>query len=46
MGSCPLLEFCKCDEVAICLFCKILTIIFVAVISAIAGYMIGKRKKK
>jgi hypothetical protein len=42
----PLLELCKCSEAQICLFCQIFTIIAIAVLSGIIGYLIGKKKGK
>jgi len=42
--NCPLLELCKCNLTQICLFCKILTVICIAVISGLIGYFIGKKK--
>jgi len=44
MNTCPLLELCKCSGTQICLFCKILTILGVALVAGIVGYFIGKRK--
>ena len=44
MTSCPLLEFCKCDGATICLVCKILAVIVVAILSGILGYSVGKRR--
>ena len=43
--SCPLSELCKCNGTQICLFCKILTILCVAVVSGVIGYFIGRKKK-
>jgi hypothetical protein len=42
----PLLDLCKCSEGQICFTCQILTIIFIAVLSGIFGYFIGKGKGK
>ena len=42
----PLLDLCKCSGGQICLFCQILTIIVIAVLSGIIGYLIGKKKGK
>lgn len=38
-------EMCACDQNQICPFCKILTVVCVAVIAGVAGYFLGKRKK-
>ena len=45
METCPLLELCKCVGPEICLFCKILTVICIAVVSGVIGYFIGKKKR-
>ena len=45
MNFCLLPELCKCDASQVCLFCKILVLVFVALISAVIGYLIGKRRK-
>jgi hypothetical protein len=42
----PLLELCKCSEGQICLFCQILIVIVIAVLSGFIGYLIGKKKGK
>ena len=42
----PLLDLCKCSEGQICLFCQILIVVSIAVLSGIVGYFIGKRKGK
>jgi len=44
MQSCSLLQLCKCDGTTICLFCKVLVIVGVAIVSGIIGYFIGKKK--
>lgn len=41
-----LLELCKCSGTQICLFCKILTVICIAIVSGVIGYFIGKKKKR
>jgi len=46
MNTCPLLELCKCDGNQICLFCTVLTVIFVAFAGGVVGYFIGKRKRE
>lgn len=45
MNSCSLLELCKCSGPHTCLFCKILTLFAIAIISGIAGYLAGKKKR-
>ena len=48
MESCPvvnsLLELCKCDNTHVCIFCKILIGVVIAVVAGVVGYIIGKRK--
>jgi len=39
-------EFCKCDGGQICLSCKVLIGVGVAVVSGLLGYFIGRRRKK
>ena len=36
---------CVCDKSSICLLCKVLTVIVVAVVFLGIGYAMGKRKK-
>ena len=43
--ACPLLDLCKCDGAQICLFCKVLTGIAIAVVAGVVGYVLGKRKR-
>jgi len=46
MNACPLLELCKCSGTQICIFCKILTVICIAIVSGVIGYFIGKKKRE
>ena len=46
MDACPLLQWCKCSEAQVCLFCKILTVIGIVTISSLVGYFIGKIQKR
>ena len=41
-----LLELCKCDNAQICLFCKILVAVVIALVAGSIGFFLGKRKKK
>jgi len=45
MNTCPLVNLCKCDGAYICLFCIALTVIFIAVVGGLIGYLIGKKKR-
>ncbi len=38
-------ELCKCNDGQICIFCKVLTVICIAAVSALIGYLIGKKKR-
>jgi len=42
--TCPIIELCKCNGAEICIFCKILTIVCVAIFGGVVGYFIGKKK--
>ena len=44
MNALPLLVICQCSEGNVCLFCKVLTVIAVAVLSGIIGYLIGRKR--
>jgi hypothetical protein len=46
MNALHLMMICQCSEGNICLFCKILTVIAIAVLSGIAGYLIGRKKSE
>lgn len=39
------LKLCHCDGVHICVFCKLLTVVCLVLLSFLAGYVLGKRKK-
>lgn len=41
-----ILELCKCAENQICPFCKILSVICIAVASGVIGFFIGKKKRE
>jgi len=43
--TCPLLDLCKCNGTQICLFCKVLAVVTIAVIAGVVGYFVGKRKR-
>jgi hypothetical protein len=44
MNTCLILEWCKCNSAGICLFCKVLTVICIVLVSGVIGYFIGKKK--
>lgn len=38
-------ELCTCTEGQICSFCKTLVVLGIVILSGLAGYIIGRKKK-